>query len=79
MIKIKRKGEVGRRDAPGSKGEDFVPWFSADHQDFLDLEEEEREERTTGLLDRYAARKRKRQQSSDSEADIAPAQAVGRC
>ena len=30
-----------------------------------------------GLLDRYAARKRKRQLSSDSESNIAPAQAVG--
>ena len=30
-----------------------------------------------GLLDCYAARKRKRQQSSDSESDIAPTQATG--
>ena len=30
-----------------------------------------------GLLDRYAARKRKRQLSSGSESDIAPAQAAG--
>ena len=31
----------------------------------------------TGLLDHYATRKRKRQLSSDSESDIAPAQAAG--
>ena len=31
----------------------------------------------TGLLDLYVARKRKRQLSSDSESDIAPAQAAG--
>ena len=31
----------------------------------------------TGLLDRYAARKRKRQLSSSSESNIAPAQAAG--
>ena len=31
----------------------------------------------TGLLDRYATRKRKRQLSSGSESDIAPAQAAG--
>ena len=31
----------------------------------------------TGLLDSYAARKRKRQLSSDSESDIVPAQAAG--
>ena len=31
----------------------------------------------TGLLDHYTARKRKRQLSSGSESDIAPAQAAG--
>ena len=77
MVKIRRKGAAGRRNAPGSKGEDFVPWVSAEHEDFQDLEEEEWEERMTGLLDRYAAHKRKRQLSSDSESDIAPAQTVG--
>ena len=77
VIKIKRKGAARRRDAPGSKGEDFVPWVSAEQEDFQDLEEKEREERMTGLLDRYAARKRKQQQSSGSESDIAPAQAAG--
>ena len=59
MITIKRKGVVGRQNTPGSKGEDFVPWASAEHEDFQDLEEEELEERMTGLLDHYAARKRK--------------------
>ena len=62
-----------QRNTPGSKGEDFVPWVNAEHEALQDLEEEEREERMTGLLDRYAARKRKRQLSSDSESDIAPA------
>ena len=74
MIKIKRKGVAGRRNAPGSKREDFVPWVSAEHKDFQDFEEEER---MTGQLDRYAARKRKRQLSSDGESDIALAQAAG--
>ena len=77
MIKIKRKGAAGRRNAPKSKKEDFVPWVSAKHEDFQDLEDEEREERMTGLLDRYATRKRKRQLSSGSESDIASAQAMG--
>ena len=72
MIKIKRKGEAVRRNAPGSKGEDFVPCVSVEHKDFQYLEEKEREERMTGLLDRYAACKRKRALSSDSEYDIAP-------
>ena len=73
VLKIKRKGAVGPRNAHGSKGEDFVPWVSAKHQDFRDLKEEEWEERMMGLLDRYAARRRKRQLSSGSESDIAPA------
>ena len=30
VIKIKRKGAAGRRNMPGSKGEDFVPWVSAE-------------------------------------------------
>ena len=73
VIKIKQKGATGRRNAPRSKREDFVPWVSAKHEDFQDLEEEEREERMTGLLDRYAARKKKRQLSSGSESNIASA------
>ena len=60
MVKIKWKGAAGRWKVPGSKGEDFVPWVSSEHEDFQDLEEEEREERMTGLLDCYAAHKRKR-------------------
>ena len=71
MITIKRKGAAGRRNAPGSKGEDFIPWVSGEPKDFQDLEEEEREERMMGLLDSYAARKRKRQVSSSSESDLA--------
>ena len=74
MITIKRKGVVGRWNVPGSKGEDFIPWVSGEPEDFQDLEEEEREERMTGLLDLYAARKRKRQLSSNSE--FYPAQAA---
>ena len=76
-VKIRRKGASGQRNAPGSKGEDFIPWVSAEHEGPQDLEEEEQDERMTGLLDRYASRKRKRQLSSDSESDIAPAQTTG--
>ena len=75
VITIKRKGAVWQRNAPRSMGEDLVPWVSGEHEDFLDLEEEEREERMTGLLDRYAARKRKQQLSSSSESD--PVQTAG--
>ena len=56
---------------PGSKGEDFVPWVPANSEEPQDLEEEERQERMTGLLDRYTARKRKRQVVSNSEKEPA--------
>ena len=59
VVKVKQKRPFGRRKAPGSKGEDFVPWVPADTEGPQDLEEEERHERMTGLLDRYATRKRK--------------------
>ena len=75
MITIKWKGATGRRNAPGSKREDFIPLVSDEPEDFQDLEEKEREERMTGLLDRYTARKRKRQVSSSSESN--PTQAAG--
>ena len=52
VVKVKRKRASGRRNAPGSKGEDFVPWVPADTEGPQDLEEEERQERMTGLLDR---------------------------
>ena len=38
------------------------------------MEEEERQERMTGLLDRYDARKRKQQVISSDESDAAPVQ-----
>ena len=41
------------------------------------MEGEERRERMTGLLDRYAARKRKQHVVSSSESDPAPVQTVG--
>ena len=34
VITIKRRGEVEGRNAPRSKGEDFVPWVSAKQEDF---------------------------------------------
>ena len=77
VVRIRRKGATEPRNEPGSQGEDFVPWVSAKHEDFQDLKEEEWEERMTGLLDRYAPRKRRRQLSSYGESDTAPTQAAG--
>ena len=63
MVKIKRKKVLKRQNAPGFRCDNFVPWVPNQLDDPQDLEEEERMERAAGLLDRYAARKRKRQVS----------------
>ena len=54
VVKIRRKGAFGQYNTLGSKGEDFIPWVSAEHEGLQDLEEEEREERMNGLVDCYA-------------------------
>ena len=77
VVRIRKNGAPGRRDTPGSKGEDFDPWVPAESEEPQDLEEEERREKMTGLLDRYAARKRKRQVVSSSELDLAPVHSAG--
>ena len=79
VVNIRRRGTFERRNVPGSRGEDFVPWVGSKPEGLQDLEEEEeeeREERMTRLLDRYAARKRKRQISSNGEFDTVLAQAA---
>ena len=79
MVKVKRKRALKCRNAPGSRYENFVPWVFDDTDGPQDLEEEERMEKRVGLLDRYAARKRKRQVSSSGESDAAPVQSVELC
>ena len=54
-----------------------MPWVPVDSEDPQDLEEEEWQERMTGLLDLYAARKRKRQVISSSESDPALVHTAG--
>ena len=76
MVKVKRQRALKRRNASGFRCENFVPWVPDDTDGPQDLEEEERMEKMTGLLDRYAARKRKRQVSSSGESDVAPVQYV---
>ena len=51
VVKVKQKRASKRRNALGSKGENFVPWVPADTEGPHDLEEEEWDERMTGLLD----------------------------
>ena len=51
--------------------EDFIPWVRPELSRPSASEEEEEEEEMTGLLDRYATRKRKRQEVAKREADRA--------
>ena len=59
VVKVKRKRALERRNAPGSRCENFILWVPDNTDGPQDLEEEEQMERMTGLLDRYAASKRK--------------------
>ena len=76
VVKVKRKRALRRRNASGSRCEDFIPWVPNDTDDPQDLEGKEWMERTVGLLDRYAAHKRKRQVSSSGKSDPAPVQSA---
>ena len=51
--------------------EDFIPWVCLEPSRPSTWEEVEEEEEMTGLLDRYAARKRKQQEEAEREADLA--------
>ena len=51
--------------------EDFIPWVRSEPSQPSLKEEEEEEEEMTGLLDRYVARKRKRQEEAKLEAERA--------
>ena len=78
VLKVKNKKAVGRVNAPDTQVRDFIPWVRPESNQPPDLEEEEEEEEEMmGLLDRYASRKRKRQEDVAREADVAPNQATG--
>ena len=76
MVKVKQKRVLNRRDASESQCENFVPWVPDDSEGPQDLEEEEQMERSAGLLNRYAVRKRKRKVSSSEESGAPAAQPV---
>ena len=76
MVKVKQKRALRRRNAPGSRCENFIPWVSDDTDGPQNLEEEEHMERMARLLDCYAAHKRKRQLSSSGESDAALVQSA---
>ena len=59
------------KSTPEAQVEDFIPWVRPEPNRLSSLEEEEEEEEMTGLLDRYATRKRKWQEDAEREADRA--------
>ena len=67
MVRVKQKRALKRQNTSGSRGENFIPWIPVIADEPQDLKEEERMERMARLLDRYVARKRKRQVSSSGE------------
>ena len=69
VLKIKKKGTNQRRNALGAQVKDFVPWVRPESRRLAVLEEEEEEKEMTGLLDRYAAKKRKQHESAEREPD----------
>ena len=57
------------KSASGARMEDFIPWVLFELIRPSLLEEEEEEEEMPGLLDRYAARKRRRDEEAEREAE----------
>ena len=70
-LKNKRRRTIKRRNAHEAQVKDFVPWVPPESSRPSDLEEGEEEEEMTGLLDSYAARKRKHQESFERGPDQA--------
>ena len=60
VSQIGKKGTGRVKSTPGAQVEDFIPWVCPEPNRSSALEEKEKEEEMTGLLNRYASRKRKR-------------------
>ena len=71
VLTIKNKRTSQGKSAPGAQVEDFIPWVRSEPIRPSLSEEEEEEEEMTGFLDRYATRKRKRQEEAEQEAEQA--------
>ena len=71
VLMIKKKRTTQGKSARGAQVEDFIPWVRSEPSQSSLSEEEEEEEEMTGLLDHYAARKRKRQEEAEMEAERA--------
>ena len=81
----KKERDKSGEERSRAQVKDFVPWVHPKPSRPSASKEEEDEEEITGLLDRYAARKRKRQEDVEREADQAdessrlPRMGVQRC
>ena len=71
VLTIKKKRTTQGKSARGAQVEDFIPWVRSEPSQPSLLKEEEEEEEMAGFLDRYAARKRKRQEEAKREAELA--------
>ena len=69
VLTIKKKRTTQGKSARGARVEDFIPWVRSEPIRPSLLEEEEDEEEMTGLLDRYAGRKRKQKVEAKREAE----------
>ena len=74
--RVQKKRATVRVNAPGTQVRDFIPWVRPESSQLPDSEEGEEEE-MTGLLDRYTAKKRKRQENVERRSDAAPDQTDG--
>ena len=68
VLTIKKKRTTQGKSAYRAQGEDFIPWVRSEPSRPSPSEEEEEKEEMMGLLDRYVARKRKRQEEAEGEA-----------
>ena len=67
----KKEWDKSGEERSRAQVKDFVPWVRPKPSRPSASKEEEDEEEITGLLDRYAARKRKMQEDAEREADQA--------
>ena len=69
VLTIKMKRTTQGKNAHGAQVEDFIPWVHSEPIRASLLEEKEEEEEMTGLLDCFAARKRKWEEEVEREAE----------
>ena len=71
VSKIRKKGTNQGKSTPGAQVENFISWVRPEPGWPSASKEGEEEEEMTGLLDHYAARKRKRQEDAERKPDRA--------